>query len=280
EIAEGLRALSREEGTTLFMTLLAAFQALLSRYTGQEDVVVGTPVANRVSEEVEELIGFFVNTLALRTDLSGEPTFKELVRRVREVALGAYAHQDVPFEKLVEELQPERDLSRNPLFQVMFILQNASDQRLELPGLRLSPYQSSSAASQFDMTMIVAETAQGFVAALEYQADLFDDASIRRMLSHFSILLKVITTDPGARLSDLPLLSDEESHLILTVWNDTRADFPGPLCLHQLFEAQAERTPDRVAVSFDEQHLTYAELNERADWLAHRLNVLGVGPET
>ncbi|HYF38928.1 MAG TPA: condensation domain-containing protein, partial [Gemmatimonadales bacterium] len=247
ELSEGLKALSQREGATLFMTLLAAFQTLLHRYTGQEDVVVGSPIANRNRAEVEGLIGFFVNTLVMRTDLSGDPTFRELLGRVREVALGAYAHQDLPFEKLVEELQPERDLSRTPLFQAMFVLQNTPGMALELPGLTVQPLRFDLGISKFDLTLYAVEEADELRTVLEYNTDLFDAATITRMLGHLRTLLEGAVACPERRLSELPIFTEAEHRQLLVEWNDTAADYPRQSCVHQLFEAQVERTPERVA---------------------------------
>jgi len=277
-LTQSLKSLSQEEGVTLFMTLLAAFQTLLHRYTGLDDIVVGSPIAGRKQVETEELIGFFVNTLVLRTNLSGEPTFRELLRRVREVALKAYDHQDLPFEKLVEELHPERNLSHSPLFQVMFVLQNTPKQVLELPGLSLSSLEVESGTAKFDLTLSMTETELGMQGSLEYKTDLFDTSTIQRMLGHFQILLESIAANPDRSISDLPLLTDAEQHQLLIEWNDTKADYPDQ-CIHQLFEAQVERTPDAVAVVFGTERLTYHELNRRANQLAHYLRSLGVGPE-
>ncbi|RMF31802.1 MAG: amino acid adenylation domain-containing protein, partial [Chloroflexi bacterium] len=285
-LADALQALSREEGVTLFMTLLAAFQTLLHRYTGQEKISVGTPIANRNRAEIEGLIGFFVNTLVLRTDLSGNPTFRHLLKRVREVTLGAYAHQDLPFEMLVDALQPERDMSHTPLFQVMFILQNAPVQGQELPGLTLSQVETHPGTSTFDLTLSMAEGPDGLEASVEYNTDLFDAATIRRMLDHFQTLLEAIAADPDRPIAELPLLTEAERRQLLVEWNDTATDHPQDLCVHQLFEAQAERTPDAIAVvlpSMDggpDARLTYGELNRRANQVAHHLRRLGVGPET
>ncbi len=278
-LSESLKALSQQEGATLFITLLAAFKTLLYRYTEQEDILVGSPIANRTHLDIEDLIGFFVNTLVLRTDLSGNPTFRELLHRVREVALDAYAHQDLPFEKLVEELAPERDLSRNPLFDVMFALQNVPEQDLELPGLTLSSLEVDSGTAKFNLTLLVEEGAEGLKGTLEYNTDMFDPATIKRMLGHFQTLLESIVASPELRLSDLPLLTEAERRQLLVEWNDTKADYPKDLCIHQLFEAQVEQTPDAIAVVFEDKQLTYGELNAQANQLAHYLCKLGVGPE-
>ena len=278
-LQEGFKALSRQEGVTQFMTLLAAFKVLLYRYTSQDDLIVGTPIANRNRLETEGLIGFFVNALVLRTDLSGNPSFRELLRRVREVCLGAYGHQDLPFDRLVEELHVQRDLSRNPLFQVMVVLHNASLRTVELPGLTLSFVEGDSETAHFDLTLQIVDTEQGLTAALVYNTDLFEVGTIARMLGNFQTLLEAVVADPEQRLSDLPLLTEAERQQLLVEWNDTKTDCPQDLCIHQLFEAQVERTPDAIAVVFEAEQLTYGELNRRANQLAHHLRALGVGPE-
>ncbi|WP_442937947.1 amino acid adenylation domain-containing protein [Nostoc sp.] len=279
ELSQALKKLSQQQGSTLFMTLLAAFQTLLWRYTGQEDIVVGSPIANRNRTEIEGLIGFFVNTLVLRTNLAGNPTFEELLAHVREVALGAYAHQDLPFEKLVEELQPQRSLSHTPLFQVMFVLQNAPMSALELPGLTLSPLTSESRTAKFDLTLLMTETAQGLVGNLEYNTNLFEDSTISRMAGHLQTLLSGIVANPQQHLSELPLLTEPERQTLLVEWNNTKVEYPQQQCIHQLFEAQVERTPDAVAVVFEDEPLTYCELNARANQLAYYLRSQGVEPE-
>ncbi|MEH2121095.1 amino acid adenylation domain-containing protein [Nostoc sp.] len=278
ELSVAINKLSQQQGSSLFMTLLAAFQTLLWRYTGQEDIVVGSPIANRNRAEIEGLIGFFVNTLVLRTNLADNPTFRELLTRVREIALAAYAHQDLPFEQLVEELQPQRSLSHTPLFQVMFVLQNAPMSALELPGLTFSPLASESRTAKFDLTLSMAETTQGLVGTLEYNTNLFESSTISRMGGHLQTLFEGIVANPQQRLSELPLLTPAEKAQLVE-WNDTQADYPQHQCIHQLFEAQVERTPDAVAVVFEDEQLTYRELNKRANQLGHYLQALGVGPE-
>ena len=279
-LAEELRAIARREQVTLFMTLLAAFKVFLYRYSGEDDIVVGTPIAGRNRAEVEGLIGFFVNTLVLRTGLSGDLTFRELLGRVREVALGAYAHQDLPFEKLVEELQPERDLSRNPLFQVMFALQNVPRHTLKLAGLEVSSVAVGTGTAKFDLSLSVLEEQRGGLrASLEYNTDLFDAATTERMLGHWRNLLEGVVADPEQRISELPLLTQAERHQLLVGWNETKTDYPNDKCIHELFEAQVEQSPDAVAVVFEDKALTYGELNRRANQLAHYLRKLGVGPE-
>ncbi|HEX8116041.1 MAG TPA: amino acid adenylation domain-containing protein, partial [Pyrinomonadaceae bacterium] len=271
--------LSRREGVTLFMVLLAAWQALLSRYTGQEDVVVGTDIANRNQPEVEGLIGFFVNQLVMRTDLSGDPSFGELLKRVREVSLGAYAHQDVPFERLVEELQPERSLSHSPLFQVIFALQNAPVGTLELSGLRLTPVEVGSEAGKYDLALSMEEVGETLVGALAYDAALFDAPTVGRLAGHFETLLSAAASDPQQTLSSLPLLTAAERGRLLLESSGPRAEYPLGRGVHRLFEEQAARTPDSVAVEFGGETITYAGLNRRANQLARRLRELGAGPE-
>ena len=278
-LTAALKALSQREEATLFMTLVAAFQTLLYRYTGQNDLVVGTPVAGRIRVETEGLLGFFVNTLVLRTDLGGNPRFCELVRRVREVTLGAYEHQDLPFEKLVEALQPVRDLSRNPLVQVVVALE-APQQRVEaLRGLTVHRVTIDPGTAKFDLAMVVRDTDQGLLATAEYNTDLFDQTTITRMLGHFQILLERIIANPEQRLADLPLLTSAERQQLMAMWNTTLMDYLQDTCLHTLFEAQAERTPEAIAVVCDGWQLTYRVLNQRANQLAHHLRTLGVGPE-
>ncbi|HEY0733388.1 MAG TPA: amino acid adenylation domain-containing protein [Herpetosiphonaceae bacterium] len=278
-LSDELVALSRREGVTLFMTLLTAWQVLLSRYSGQHDIAVGTPIAGRTHAETEGLIGFFVNTLVLRADLSGNPSFHQLLRQVREVCLSAYAHQDLPFEQLIEALQPERDLSRNPLFQVMFALQNAPLSALTLPGLTLSPVEVANEIAKFDLTLNLEEGPEGLSGWIEYSTELFEAATITRLLGHYQMLLAGIVADPNRRLADLTLLDAAERRQLLVLWNDTQLAYPSNAGIHQLFEAQAARTPNAAAVIFEERQLTYGELNVRANQLAHYLRAHGVGPE-
>src|ERR1700677_1134463 len=282
ERSEQLRQLSRSEGVTLFMTLLAGFQVLLSRWSGEEDVAVGTPVANRTRAEVEPLIGFFVNTLVLRTDLSGQPTVRELLRRVREVCLGAYAHQDVPFERVVEELNPERDLSRHPLFQSMFALQNAPVSSATLAGLRFDPVPVEMARSRFDLFLSVSENSEAdgrLAAMLEYATDLFAPERMERFLEHWQRLLEAMAAGADRRIGELEMLSEGERRQVLVEWTQTERGYEKESCVQQLFEEQAARTPEAVAVVSEEQALTYGELNERANQLAHYLREAGVGAE-
>jgi amino acid adenylation domain-containing protein len=278
-LSEDLKQLSQREGVTLFMTLLASFQVLLARYTGQTDITVGTPIANRTRAEVEGLIGFFVNTLVLRSDLSGNPSFQQLLVRVRDVALGAYAHQDVPFEKLVEVLQPERDLSRSPLFQVMFILQNTLPMQYRLRGVTLEQLEEESTTARFDLTLVITDSEQGLHCMLEYNTDLFETSTMHRLLGHWQTLLAGIVAQPEQSLATLPFLTPGEQHQHLHTWNDTARDLPNELCLPQLVEAQVMRTPEAIALSCGDEQVTYTQLNERANTLARYLMAQGVEPE-
>jgi len=309
-VSEELGAISRRENATLFMTLLAAFGELLRRYTGEHDITIGSPIASRILPEVEGLIGFFVNALVMRIDLSGAPTFLELISRARETSISAYAHQELPFEKLLEELSPERDLSRHSLFQVAFVVQNAPLPALKLPGGRIEPIEIENYTAKFDLTLSIEEAEDGLKAYLEYDTDLFAEQTIIRLLTHFEILLSGIVENPRRRISDLPLLSEAEYRLLLAPQNtpplsgvatdlcvcpggnagagagtDTQvcpyhnSAWP-PTTLHRLFEAQAARTPDAIALVFEEEVVTYGALNRRANQTAHYLRRLGVGPET
>ncbi len=288
KLYESLIELSKQEGVTQFMILLAAFQTLLYRYSGQEDIIVGTPVANRGRSELEAVIGFFVNTLALRTDLSGNPSFRNLLRRVREVTLGAYTHQDVPFEKLVEALEPERDLSLTPLFQVMFILGEAPGEVLGLPspnnetglpGLNVSSLPVESGSAKFDLTLVLWRNTQGATASLEYNTDLFDPEKISLILANYHTLLEGILANPEEPIATLPILSRADRRRMLKEWNKTESHAPVGDTLHGLFQAQVNRTPNAIAVVDGLRRLTYRELNSRANRLANHLQSLGVGPE-
>ena len=275
-----LVALAQQERVTLFMVTLAAFQALLHRYTGQDDIVVGTPVANRNRAEVEGLIGFFVNSLVLRTDLSGDPHFRDLLARVRKVALDAYAHQEMPFEKLVSELRPERGLGHNPLFQVHFQLFSDTGPENTSRPLLGEPLKTEVSTAKFDLALDLWEYPDGLWGHLQYSTDLLSDETSARLERHFVRLLESIATNPDQHLSELRLLDEDERHEILIEWNDTKTHYPGEKCLHQLFEAQVERSPDAIALTFRQEHLTYSELNSRANQFAHRLRSLGAKPET
>ncbi|HEX5760628.1 MAG TPA: non-ribosomal peptide synthase/polyketide synthase [Thermoanaerobaculia bacterium] len=274
-----LRVLSLRRGASLFMTLLAGLQTLLGRYSGCADVPVGTAVAGRGRVETENLIGFFVNTLVLRGDLDGDPAFAELVARTREACLEAFAHQEVPFEKLVEELQPRRNLAHSPLFQVMLTLQNVPRQAPALPGLALSPLASDVGAAKFDLTFLLFESGDDLQGQVEYNRDLFHATTIDRLVAHFGNLLAAAAADAARRLSELPLIGRHERQQLLAEWNDSAAPYPQHLCLHQLFEARAAQAPQAVAVvEAGGKWISYGELNRRANRLAHHLRALGVAP--
>jgi amino acid adenylation domain-containing protein len=272
----GLEALARAEGTTLFVALLAAFQTLLQRWTGQEDMVIGTPFANRRRSEVQGLIGFFVNTLPIRADLTGRPSFRELLRRAREQVLGVHEHQDLPFERIVEELRPERALGRNPLFQAVLAFQNVPLPALDLPGLTAAPRRVDAGTAMFDLTFDLRQGRDGIGGWIEQ--GLFGPVTAARLAAHFRSLLAAALDDPDAPAADLPLLSAEERHQLVVEWNDRAAAVPR-VAIHRLFEEQADLRPDAVAVEDGRRSLSYAELDAHANRLAGHLRELGVGPE-
>lgn len=293
-LLDRLEALSQQAGVTLFMTLLAAFQTLLHRYSEQTDIAVGSPIANRHQNELEGLIGFFVNSLVLRTDLGGDPTFRALLERVREVTLSAYAHQDLPFEKLVEELHPVRSLNQNPLFQVVFALQNTPMEQLVLPGLVLSSVTLETKTSRFDLELYVWKCADNFRnlwgqgwrqtdglrGVIVYNTALFDATTIASMRQHFQTLLEAIVANPDTRLSELSLLTAEDQHTLLQIWRSHRSSYPDHACIHQLFEQQVKRHPQSIAVQFRDQSFTYEAFNQGSNQLARYLQRCGVGTET
>jgi len=280
KLNERLNDLSRLEGVTLFMTLLAAFQTLLHRYTGQEDVLVGSPIGGRTQVELEPLIGLFVNTLVLRANFTDNPNFRELLAKVRTIVLEALTHQEVRFDKLVEELKPERSASYSPLIQVLFAHHTAPAHSFQLPGLTVSPLDVDTGTAKFDLTLFVLETDGALTCATEYNIGLFKTATIRRLLGHYQRLLEGIVTNPEHRISELPLIPASERHRLLVEWNDTHMDVALAGCAHQLFEIQAEKTPEAVALVCEDQQLSYQELNQRANQLGHCLQDLGVGPES
>jgi amino acid adenylation domain-containing protein len=277
-LIKGLKELSVQEGATLYMVFLTGFVALLHRLTGQEDIAVGTPIANRNHLAIEGLVGTFVNTLVLRTDVSGEPTFRELLGRVRDVALGAYAHQDLPFEKLVEKLRPDRSHGGSPLFQVLFNFANTPFGRVDFKHLVWAPLEIDRGASQLDISVSIDPTVSRRIH-LEFDTDLFDRSSMERWLTHYRTLLEAVVEEPGTPVARLRLLSESERRTILVKWNATKADVPTDRCLPQLFEEQVARTPEATAAESQRSALTYAELNLRANRIAHWLRSLGVGPE-
>jgi amino acid adenylation domain-containing protein len=278
-LVERLQALARGEGATLYMVLLAAFQVLLGKYAASDDVVVGTPIAGRTRAETEGLIGFFVNTLVLRTDLSGDPAFREVLRRVRETTLGAYEHQDAPFERLVEALRPERTLDHAPLFQAMLELHNTDGGAAEFAGLAIEGIAEGVDTSKFDLSLALAATERGLSGGLTYAADLFDPSTARRMMEHLARVLEQAAADADVRLSALRLMDDGERARVVDEWNRTDAEYPADTTIHALFQAQAAQTPDAAALACGDASLTYRELDERANRLAHHLAALGVGPE-
>jgi amino acid adenylation domain-containing protein len=279
KLVRSVAGLSKKPGVTLFMTLLAAFDVLLHRCTGLEDLLVGTPIANRTKPELEDLIGFFANTLVMRADLSGDPTFLEILQRTCKTALDAYAHQDMPFDRLVEELHPARDLGRTPLIQVAFALQNTPAKPLQLPGVEAERIEVQTGTAKFDLLLNMTETPGGLSAWFEYSTDLFERETVARMAQHFGVLLEAIAADPGRRLSELPLLTEAERRRMLVDWNATATDFPKDRCVHQLFEEQVlRRPPEAVAIVDGDRRWTYAELNARANRMARRLLAAGVKP--
>src|SRR6266508_2013693 len=279
ETLDRLRELGRREGVTMFMLLMSAFKILLHRYGGQEQIVVGTPIAGRNQLELEPLIGFFVNMLAIKTDLGGEPSIREAISREREASLEAYAHQDVPFEKIVEELQPERDLSRHPIFQVTYVYEKAAEQRVAAENLKLSEFGFELNQVQCDLRLAVVEGARGLAAAIEYCKALFDGVRARRMLWHLRMLLEGMAEDADRKVGQIEILSESEKAQILYEWNDTQVAYPGEKRVHELFAEQAERSPEQIALIDERQQVSYGELNRRANQLGHYLQRLGVGPE-
>jgi amino acid adenylation domain-containing protein len=280
EVGRRARELARQESATVYMVLLAAFNVLLWRYSGQKDIVVGTPIANRTREETENLIGFFVNNLVLRTEIQEHRSFLDLVRKVREITLGAYAHQDISFEKLVEELNPERDLSRSPLFQVLFTLQNASRRPLAMPGLKVHGIEAENLTSKFDLTMFVTELPSGELeSVMEYNTDLFNQDTIARMAGHWQMLVRGVVTGADGAVGDLPFLTAAERHQIVAGWNQTRRTYPREETLLHLFEEDVKKYPNHLAVVFEEKSLSFAALNRQANQLARYLQSKGVGPE-
>src|SRR6266700_524520 len=275
DLLEGLNAMGRAEGASMFMTLLAAFQVLLMRYTGHEDFGVGTSIANRSRSNTQQLIGFFLNTLVMRVRLDGEPTFREVLRQVRQTALDSYEHQELPYQKLVEELSPDRDISRNPLVQVMFTVRKPVDSKVG--RFEVGEFEAGLQTSKFDLTMIVDESDQGKIA-LNYCTDLFEPETVARMLRHYAQLLKAVVENPAQRVWDLPLLTDAETAKLVQ-WNHTGRACERDRNAAELFEECAARMPNAVAVEYQGQELTYEELNRRSNRLAHHLRELGVRAE-
>ncbi len=280
EITDPIRSLSKEKGVTLFMILLSAWSVLLYRYSGQPDLVIGTPIANRNLQEIENLIGCFINTLPLRITIEDSKSFEQLLEEVKTTALEAYDYQDFPFEKIVEVLQPERNLSNTPLFQVMFVLQHTPNNKIEIQGLKLTPLDIDNGTAKFDLTLSITETPTELKGCFEYNVDIFTANKIEAMVGHFQTLLKEILNDTTQEIGKLTLLTQAERHQLLVEWNDTKVDYPAGKSIYQLFEEQVEKTPEAIALVFQEQELTYQQLNNRANRLAHYLISLGVKPET
>jgi amino acid adenylation domain-containing protein len=274
-----LQALAEQTGTTIYVLLLTVIVAMLSHNSGQSEVVIGSPVANRDDEELESLIGFFVNTLALRIDAAGDPEMLELLNRVKTTVLDAFSNQDVPFDLVVEHLNPVRSLSHAPLFQVMFVFQNFPGQELSLRSLRVESRPIQTEVSKFDLTFLVEQSDEGLSGVIEYNTDLFDPGTIERMSRHLNTALLCLVNNPQQRLSQLPMLTADEREQVLVRWNDTERAYPTGMCIHQLFEAEVEKSPEAVAVLFEGERLSYRELNEKANRLAHYLKRSGVGPE-
>src|SRR6185437_4285121 len=280
DLSDKINTLSQSGGFTPFMILLTAFQTLLHRYTGQEDIVVGSPVAGRGRACLDKVIGLFVNMLVLRTKLDGNPAFFELLHRTQASVLEALAHQELPFEKLVEELQPERSASYSPLIQVMFALQDELSDNLKLPGLAITPFTLDPGTAKFDLTFTIVKSGSSFKCCAEYNSDLFDSITVRQMLGHYQNLLESVTANSDQTLADIPLLLSDEQNRLLIEWNNTAADYPRGKTIHELFAAQVAATPNAVAVVFGNESLTYQELDWRANQLAHHLKFSGAKPET
>jgi amino acid adenylation domain-containing protein len=280
-----IKQLSQRNGATLFMALLAAFAVLLSRYCQESDLVIGSPIANRDRSEIENLLGFFVNNLVLRIQVEQNQSFQDLLAQVKKIALDAYDHQNLPFEKLVEELQPERNLSYHPLFQVMFILQNSpidliqGANHLQMANVQFSCLEVENSTTQLDLTLEMSEFGNRLGGRIEYNTDLFERSTIERMVEHFQNLLEAITINPEQKIYNLPLLTQLESKQILIDWNDTTVNYPQDICLHELVEAQVAQTPDAIAVAYEDQQLSYQELNQKANQLAHYLRKQGIKPD-
>ncbi|HEX8286907.1 MAG TPA: amino acid adenylation domain-containing protein, partial [Pyrinomonadaceae bacterium] len=277
ELREGLKKLSQRENSTLFMTLLTGFNILLTRYTGQEDLVIGSPIAGRNRTETENIIGFFVNTIALRSNVSGDPTFRELLSRVKTTTLEAFSHQELPFEKIVAAVRPERSLSYNPIFQVAFALQPNSESSMKIPGLEVRPLKLGSVTAKFDLFLSAKETSDGLTITVEYSTDLFDAATIKRLMSHYQNLLEGLVINPNRRVSELPLLSNAELKQLLNDWNDTATEYPNS-CIHELFEIQAAQNANQTAVVAQEGNLSYEQLNRTANQIAHFLRKQNISP--
>jgi non-ribosomal peptide synthetase component F len=280
ELTGKLKELSRREGVTLFMTVLAGLQALLSRYSGEEDISVGTPIAGRNRMEVEGLIGFFVNTMVIRSDVRGEASYQELLREVREETLGAYGHQELPFEKLVEEMQPERDLSHTPLFQVMFVMQNAPRETKGVSGVGMEAFGAESRTAQFELTVEMMEVGGRAGGTIQYNTDLFDKSTIERMTGHLERILESIVENPKEEISRLEMMREEEKRQVMEEWNGTRKEYGERRCIHEMFEEEVERSRGAIAVVTEREEVSYDELNRKANQLGRYLRRKGIGAES
>ncbi|MCJ8272885.1 MAG: condensation domain-containing protein, partial [Psychrosphaera sp.] len=283
QILGGLKQLALDHNATLFMVLQSAFALLLSRHSNAHDIVMGVPMANRLQKELEGLIGFFINTQVLRTDCSGNPTFVDFLAKVKSTNLDAQANQDVPFEQLVERLQPQRSTEHSPLFQIMFSMNtNDSSATFELPGLSLSPLVQDDAplVAKFELTLNAFETIDGLEFGFEYNTDLFEPATIERLGAHLLRLLGGIVANPQCLIGQLPMLSDAEQQYLVHTLNDSKSERSPNMCVHELFEAQVKATPDNIAVEFEHKTLSYTSLNKKANQLAHYLRSKGVKPDT
>jgi hypothetical protein len=278
ELTTAVKHLCQSEQVTPFMLLLAAFNHLLARYTGQSDLLIGTPIAGRNDDDVEPLIGLFLNILVIRTRMDQADTFRELLKQVRQTALSSYEHQDFPFEKLIDELNPARNLSHNPLYQVWFAMQNQPWERFELPGLEIRQLESFTGTSKVDLSIFIMDGRNGFEGICEYNSDLFDETTIKRLVGHYQVLVDVAVSQPDLPLHLLPILTAEERRQQQR-WNQTQQPYPNEQGMHQWFESQVARTPDAAAITFQDQSLTYQKLNQKANQLAHYLQELGVGPD-
>ena len=268
-VSRGLKELSRREGATLYMAVLAGFKVLLHRYSGQEDIVVGTPVAGRLQRETEGLIGLFANTLVIRSKLRAESSYKELLKEVKEAVIEGYVNQEVAFEKLVEQMQPQRDLSRSPLFQVMFELQNEAKEAREFAGLEMRAMAIDTGTAKFDLLLSMTQREEALTGVLEYSTDLYDESTISRMVGHLETLFSAIVREPDRAIGSLEMLSEAEQRQITQEWNQRQKEYSSSQCIHELIEQQAVRTPNAVALIYNHQRITYAELNGRANRLAH-----------
>ena len=280
ELTKDLKRIAKETGSTMYMVLLSGVNILLSKYSGQEDIIVGSPIAGRPHADLEKIIGMFVNTLAMRNYPEGSKTYEEFLKEVKENALKAYENQDYQFEELVEKLSISRDLSRNPLFDVMFTMQNMDSEEIELKDLIFKGYKQENKVAKFDLTFSASEVEEEIILNLEYSTKLFKRETIERMVEHFINILKAVATDTKIKLSEIDMLTEEEKHKLLYEFNDTYADYPRDKTIHELFEEQVEKTPDNIAVVFEDKKLTYRELNEKANRLARMLREKGVKPDS